>query len=464
MHKRNTHYTLLLLSTLFFALAAPHALAQEEAPEPIIVEVSAYPVSKPIPVVVDNTIHIVSPGGRVRLALEPGVEHTISIVDNVIYEDQGARLVFSRWSNGEASPTIKINDSIALVALYEREYYVEAVTEYGGESVAGWYREGERVDISVNSTVYLDKTTRLVFTGWSYGVTKWSPQNHFYVFEPVRVTASWKKQFYVDITSMFPARVSGGGWYDENSVVTIRAQPTIAINDTVEYRFTGWTVNSGGLVLEDPRSPLAKFVVTNPVSVTANYNPYYLVKIYSPYGNVTGGGFYPAGSKAVIAAVTPFELPGNKRYVFTGWSGDISSRAPSVSFVVDKPMEIIAEWKLQFKLTMKSVVPAVQGDGWYDAGSTAVLEADSEVEDRLGVSMVFKGWTGDVKARSRIVEVVIDSPKTVTAIWEKSYKGLYTRFAAAVIIVAGVYLLYRYVALKLPGRGVLSAYRGSSEE
>jgi uncharacterized repeat protein (TIGR02543 family) len=464
MHRRNIHYILLLLSTIFFALAASHALAQEEALEPIIVEVSAYPVSKPIPVIVDNTIHIVPPGGRVKLVLKPGAEHTISIVDDVIYEDQGARLVFSMWSNGETSPSIKVNDSMALVALYEREYYVEVVTKYGGRSIAGWYREGERVDISVNSTVYLDNNTRLVFTGWSYGVSKWSPQNYFYVFEPVRVTASWKKQFYVNITSMFPARVSGGGWYDENSVAAVRAQPVIAINETVEYRFAGWIVNSGGLVLEDPYSPLAKFVVTNPVSITASYKPYYLVKIYSPYGNVTGGGFYPAGSRAVIAAMTPFEIPGNKRYVFTGWSGDINSKSPSVSFVVEEPVEVTANWKLQFKLTIRSDVPAVQGDGWYDEGEVAVVKADSEVEDRLGVSMVFKGWTGDVKSKDRIVEIVMDSPKTITAIWEKSYTKLYMRFGVITVTIVGVYLLYRYTSFKLLGRRRFLGVRTGSRE
>ncbi len=459
------HTTLIFLVAIFFTVSYSHALAQdaEEALEPIIVEVSAYPVSKPIPIIVDNSIHIVSPGGRTKIVLAPGVEHTISIVDKIIYENQGVRLAFSMWSNGETSSTIKINKSTALVALYEREYYVEVVTRYGGESIAGWYREGERVDVNVNSTVYLDNTTRLVFSGWSYGVSKWSPHNYFYVFEPVRVTAYWRKQFYVNITSMFPASVSGSGWYDENSVVAIRAQPLVPINKTIEYRFTGWTVDSGGLVLEDPASPTAKFILTAPVSITANYEPYYLVKIYSPYGNVTGGGFYPAGSKAVIAAMTPFDLPGNKRYVFTGWSGDINSKAPSVSFTVEKPMEINAMWKLQFKLTIKSDVPAVQGDGWYDAGATAVAKAEREVEDRLGVSMVFKGWTGDAKSRSRVVEVVMDSPKTLIAVWEKSYTGLYIRLGAVAASIAGVYMLYRYTTLRLLSKSSVFSRRRSRE-
>ena len=436
-----------LLAIFFIAVVSITTLdittAEEEVRETIKVEIAIYPPAKQIPIIIDNSIYIVPTLDKLVVLLDKNVEHTISIAEPTIYIGQGVRLVFDRWSTGEQSPTLRINGnrSVALVAIYNKQYYVEVVSQYGNVGGAGWYNEGDRVNLSVEEVIYLDNNTRVVFDKWSYGVLPWSTNNYFYVFEPVTVTASWKTQYRVEVsTEPLETNVVGSGWYYRDSIVSVRAQKTVDIREGVQYRFENWTVEVGELVLDDYSKPEIKFVIRSPVKLTAHYAPYYLVEVKTPFGNISGNGYYREGDTALIAVQSPYVASPNIRYVFSSWKGDVRSRSNVLSIVVEEPLVIEATWKKQYFVRVDSKVPAVKGDGWYDEGSTAILEASRKVEDRFGIAYVFKGWQGDIDDLFTRVEVKVDSPKQVTALWSKSYSGLYIRFIVLIVVVIGLYI------------------------
>jgi uncharacterized repeat protein (TIGR02543 family) len=106
---------------------------------------------------------------------------------------------------------------------------------------------------------------------------------------------------------------------------------------------------------------------------------------------------------------------------------------------------------LQHYLTVMSPYGLTSGPGWYDAGSMASfsISATSLPESGLmgmfGVKNIFDGWSGDSTATSPNATIVMDSPKTVTALWRKDYTQFYATtgiFIATILLMAAL-VIYR---------------------
>jgi len=109
---------------------------------------------------------------------------------------------------------------------------------------------------------------------------------------------------------------------------------------------------------------------------------------------------------------------------------------------MDSPHTVTAEYKTQYRLTVNSPYGTTSGSGWYDAGSTAEFSVTSSVPETgimgsLGVKYVFKSWTGDSSATSPGATILMDSPKTVTAVWAKDSTQFYTLIGA----IAGIIII-----------------------
>jgi len=160
---------------------------------------------------------------------------------------------------------------------------------------------------------------------------------------------------------------------------------------------------------------------------------YYYLHIESPY-KVPGEGLYPAGSTVTISAPTIVELRNLTRIVFVGWSGDVVSDNSSVTFIMNSPKTIVAQWKTQYYLEVVSPIGEVRGGGWYDAGSKAEISVTTPVIGSL-IRQIFTGWSGDVVENDTRVTVVMDRPKRVYARWKTDYTYLYYLFIPAVAII-----------------------------
>jgi uncharacterized repeat protein (TIGR02543 family) len=127
-------------------------------------------------------------------------------------------------------------------------------------------------------------------------------------------------------------------------------------------------------------------------------------------GNVTlnpAGGTYDAGT-TVIATATP-----DAGYKFTGWSGDLSGTTSPVSVLMDKNMNVTANFAL---ITYTLSASASNGDiamnpavGAYIPGTVVTLTATPKT------GYVFNGWSGDLTGSANPATITMDKNKSVTA-------------------------------------------------
>ena len=72
-----------------------------------------------------------------------------------------------------------------------------------------------------------------------------------------------------------------------------------------------------------------------------SYTTQYYLTVKSEYGSSKGEGWYDACSKATISVASSRDV-----YVFSGWTGDLTSSDAVSTVVMDKPKTVIATWKV----------------------------------------------------------------------------------------------------------------------
>jgi len=131
--------------------------------------------------------------------------------------------------------------------------------------------------------------------------------------------------------------VFGGGNYESGTLITIEAY------ENPGYRFQGW-VTQGVLI---STNPIIEYYVTEDITLTAMFvGDNYLVTVFaspSPWGTVSGGGYYANGDEATISAIPE---PG---FQFEFWTknGAVYSTEPSFSFFVTENVTFFAEFAVK---------------------------------------------------------------------------------------------------------------------
>jgi hypothetical protein len=162
----------------------------------------------------------------------------------------------------------------------------------------------------------------------------------------------------------------------------------------------------------------------------------YYVKVVSDKDKVKGEGWYDEGTLAMVGVLSSTVLENTgERLVFSGWSGDINSANTTVTFIVNGPKIIYANWKKQYYVNVCSKFSSFEnGNDWYDKGSYVRLKLK---ETSLGffVQKVFDHFEG-LSSRDRVVgngevEIFVDGPRTIVAVWR-------TTTTATVVIIAAI--------------------------
>jgi len=109
-----------------------------------------------------------------------------------------------------------------------------------------------------------------------------------------------------------------------------------------------------------------------------------------------------------------------ERLLFTSWGDGVVESLRDVHLDKDRLLE--ARYRTQYLLEANSEYGAVDGTGWYDANSTALIKIhldDSSDGSAKGVSphLSFHGWSDDPESKSLVRKVYMDRPKSVRAIW-----------------------------------------------
>jgi hypothetical protein len=337
-------------------------------------------------------------------------------------------------------------------------YVVSSLPSMGGNliDVSGGY---ENFTISGKGTYGPYKIWPATTTAGNYYIVVDANTNEKYdegdVYDTFEISSP-PAQVY-DVTFTESGLPAGTEWSVTFDSVTQSSKSNTITFTGVSAGSYSWSVStpiSGGTGVQYIASPSSGTMnVPSQISQSITYTTQYYLTVISPYGTTGGEGWYDAGTTA-YATVTPLtvDVPPDVRYVFTYWSGDASgTTSPSDSITMDAPKTAVANWKTQYYLTVNTnpaevltLDPtAVSGQGWYDSGSTAIVDAVQNVDKVAGQSRYdFRSWTGAIPTGDgNKATVLMDGPKTAIANYQLQYKiifdqtGVGTDFTGTVVTI-----------------------------
>jgi hypothetical protein len=384
-----------------------------------------------------------------ELKWEQGSEHILSVPD-VVKDETNKRYKFDSWkdNNGDIFRRILISDNNIkeFVALYQTQYLLKTISNQGTIIGGGWHDEGTSVDFKAEYDIVYDKQddkVRYVFDSWDLGDHLTSAENRIDITEATTVNANWNKEFKLDLISKVPNYdMLGSGWIAEGKEISLVAENIIESEDESErYVFDRWVSRgSNPAAIQNPQTPFATITMDKPYVIEALYKKSYKVNVYTPYGDASGSGFYKDGETAEIRIFrNEVEIyPDKEKVIFNGWNTNGAERVSfSISepvegeeikeennfanllIKVDRPTDVVANWKTQYYLDIVSTDGSVTGSGWYDEDTNApVLLKDTIIPQDFWTTTIFTGWSGDASGEGDRIAINMNKPKTVIAEWK----------------------------------------------
>lgn len=380
--------------------------------------------------------------GPVAEWLDAGSTHTLSAPD-VVTEGPDVRHTFDQWSDGGAlSRSFNMTSPLDLVARYTTEYYTRIETDPSGISIemdgaelatpyAAWWPENTSHRLKGPFDLVEVGDTRYQLTGW---VDSYAAERTVYADGPITYTALFTPASYRTSLDAVPTGLSiivdretyttpVVLWWDVNTEHVVQAiSPQEGVGE--RYVFSGWSDHLQ-----------VTHVVTSaaPLELTARYTTEYEVVVDTePTGlqvSVDGvGGTSPLtvwwvdGERHDIGVEPTQSVGASERWEFDAWS-DAGDRLHAVA--ATEPTTFVATFAPTFLLTLESAhgaPPCDVADCWYRGGTTATFSVETPLEASKGVRFAFSAWTGDYSSSEAEASVVMDGPKTVTAIWVLEYE------------------------------------------
>lgn len=143
---------------------------------------------------------------------------------------------------------------------------------------------------------------------------------------------------------------------------------------------------------------------------------------------VSGSGQYTQGSSASFTAnQNIIQVTQDTRYLFSQWTGDYSGSGLTGSVTMNAAKTVTAVYQLQYYLSLNaqpSSAPSLQGSGWFNASTSAVISIPSQVvPGNSGSQLVFSGWTvdGGMDQTGSTLTIQMNAPHTVTAQYTQQY-------------------------------------------
>jgi len=242
---------------------------------------------------------------------------------------------------------------------------------------------------------------------------------------PYGFTLSWENDVY---PTWFSDIYNGVGTINPRSYNEVQVSVTFTNAACVAMHFDAYGST------DSPPPPTKEGHVTHNAhekDSTVLFSPAVVVQYYltvtSPYGTVSGQGWYPSGGTAYARLNTGIFDHGNgTRRVFLYWSGDASGTnyAQSDPITMDRDKTAIAVWKTQYYLTVTSPYGTTSGADWYDTGTNAYAGLNTGVVNHgNGTRHVFTNWAGDASGTNYASSdsIMMDGPKTAIAVWKTQH-------------------------------------------
>jgi hypothetical protein len=276
-------------------------------------------------------------------------------------------------------------------------------------SGTGWYNAGTNVtltapDYSLNFYVY-----RYTLAYWTVdGVT--TPGNPIFVIMNTNHTAIayYKRQSFVyldDNIGNFSGIKDNGKWYDDAVVYTFNAPTPLSVGSGVQYDFRYWDKPGYGWTNTSNPLHLVFDSTWDGETLRGRWQTQYKLIVFKSPSTVSGflypdsdnTGWFDAMSTVNLKALPIVTVDANTHYLFLDWKDHLGGTygVGNLSFVIWQPVNMTAEYKLQYLLKWKASpmsisVTGFPGQQWWDNGTWVTYVAPST---DVGGTFAFKEWT-----------------------------------------------------------------------
>lgn len=185
------------------------------------------------------------------------------------------------------------------------------------------------------------------------------------------VSALYKTQYYLTVSSAYGSPAPGSGWFDAGTSITASITSPISGGSGIQYVCIGWT--GTGSVPASGTSTSVTFIINAPSSITWRWKTqYYLTMQVNPTGGgdlSPSSGWYDSGLSVLILAKA------SRGYVFSHWNLDGWNVGPSnpYTITVDAPHVLTAN----FAKVQRTVNTINAGNHSFDV----VIESNSIVSN-----------------------------------------------------------------------------------
>jgi hypothetical protein len=295
-----------------------------------------------------------------------GSRVTVGVRDLIDFGN-ATRLRLVRWEGPgvlrDGKVEIDVDWPVRAWAVYARQYLIR-IRSLDEEKVL-WLDEGKVLDyreLVPGTVVSFGNGTRLAPRGF---VSDSGAVGSIEVTGPATLEVLWVREYSVRVVRERLGSVSEL-WAEEGSEVELRADDAIDLGNRTRLSFRGWE----GDVVSSSIDVVVK--VERPLTVFARYAVQYAVEVRSDVSTFGAVRWADAGAVLRLSVPSVFSHGDGTRYLFIGWSGDVSSEGPEVEVRVDRPLIAVANWIQEHRVVVDLGPLGVMED-WVRDGEMLVL-------------------------------------------------------------------------------------------
>ncbi len=336
-------------------------------------------------------VQVFRPVDPVDAWYDRGSRVTVELRD-LIDLGNATRLRFERWdgpgSVRDGSVEIEVVSPVRAWAVYVRQYLIRVRSL--GEERALWLDEGKVLDyrdLVKEAVVPFGNGTRLAAKGFR---TDGGAAGSVEVRGPGELEVLWVREHSVRVVMERLGSVREL-WAEEGEEVELRAEEVIDLGNRTRLHFRGWE----GYPFSGSTHLTVR--VERPLTVFARYAVQYAVEVRSDVSALGVVRWADQGSVLTLSVPSAFYHGDGTRFLFIGWSGDVSSGTPEVEVLVERPIVAVANWVRQHRVTI-DLGPLGMREEWVRDGELLVLPGALLVESGGKLVLVELG-AGDVSVK-----------------------------------------------------------------
>ncbi|MHA2066598.1 MAG: DUF2341 domain-containing protein, partial [Candidatus Thorarchaeota archaeon] len=382
-----------------------------------------------------------------------GSEHVLNALSPVIVS--GTRYNWTSWSDSGAQThiyTVPTSGGETVTAYFTRQFYLTVESAHDTPLGEGCYDEDTIASYSIAQPVvdYPNNATRYICVSYTVngGTTYAGTSGTIPMDSNQSIVFNWDEYILNSTVIIETERHWGGKEVKvDGTEYDTEIPPEFVWTNTTVHEIEALNVEVSAVnrfvwdYWRDFRAPGPAVIVPDPnprtyvtpdpdgdIFLTAFYQEQFYLTVNSDYGNPQGEGWYDRDSVALFNVTSPFEVTNGTRYIVRGYTEDGGSLVPMANgtIIMNTSWTITFLWEdlPEYYLTVNSTYGTTHGEGWYTEGDSPTFYVTPEIVEEDGIRHIFQGWKGDYIDGANPAgakQIVMDGPKTVTAVWRDRF-------------------------------------------